>query len=103
MSAAPVSVRLFGLLHALYQERGLPTTLETEVPAEGAPAREIAISLELPVERIEGVFCNRTVRPIDWVVYPGDRIAFVPEGTPGPHRFFLGLYAAGKHDAPDEG
>jgi hypothetical protein len=29
-------------------------------------------------------------------ISPGDRVAFVPYGTPGPHRVFLGLYAAGK-------
>ena len=36
-------------------------------------------------------------------VSPGDRVAFVPYGTPGPHRVFLGLYTAGKEesDAPE--
>jgi hypothetical protein len=53
---------------------------------------------------IEGVFCNRVVHGIDHVIKPGDRVAFVPKGTPGPHRFFLGLYAAGKDsDTPPGG
>jgi hypothetical protein len=97
-----VTVRMFGSLHALYRERGLPTTVETDVPAEGTAATDLAASLDLPLELIEGVFCNRVVRPLDWVIHPGDRVAFVPKGTPGPHRFFLGLYAAGKHEAGAE-
>lgn len=96
MSAEPVTVRMFGALHTLYRERGLPTTVEAEVDAGGIPARDLATSLDLPLAMIEGVFCNRIVRPLDWVVRPGDRVAFVPKGTPGPHRFFLGLYAAGR-------
>jgi len=32
-------------------------------------------------------------------VSPGDRVAFVPYGTPGPHRVFLGLYAAGEEES----
>ena len=102
MTAAPVTVRMFGALHTLYKERGLPTTVEATVADDGTPAHELATSLELPLDMIEGVFCNRTVRPLGWVIHPGDRVAFVPKGTPGPHRFFLGLYAAGKHEAAGE-
>lgn len=92
----PVEVRLFGALNVLAKERGQPTTLSVEVPAEGVEASALAGMLDLPLELIEGVFCNRTVFPLGHIVHPGDRVAFVPEGTPGPHRFFLGLYAAGK-------
>lgn len=90
-----VKVRLFGLLHTLRKEQGLPTRLEVEVPEGGAPASAIAEQLGLPLERIEGVFCNHVVRPLSVVIAPGDEIAFVPQGTPGPHRYFLGLYEAG--------
>ncbi len=96
MLQGSVTVRLFGSLHTLYRERGLPTIVAAEVPPDGMPARELALSLELPLDLIEGVFCNRVVYGIDHVVRPNDRVAFVPKGTPGPHHFFLGLYAAGK-------
>lgn len=95
-----VTVRMFGCLHTLRKERGLPTTAEIEIPAEGLTGADLAELMDLPLEMIEGVFCNRTVCPMRHVIHPGDRVAFVPEGTPGPHRFFLGLYAAGKDDAP---
>jgi len=96
MDQPAVTVRLFGALHALQKERGCETVLEVEVPPDGVTGAELAAMLDLPLSMIEGVFCNRTVRPVGHQLMPGDRVAFVPEGTPGPHRIFLGLYAAGK-------
>jgi molybdopterin converting factor small subunit len=97
-----VTVRLFGSLHTFARERGWQTTLDAPVPTDGLTARDLARSLDLPLEKIEGVFCNRSVHPLDWVVRPGDRVAFVPKGTPGPHRVFLGLYAAGKEGRAED-
>ena len=47
-------------------------------------------------DMIEGVFVNHTVYDLGHYVMPSDEVAFVPYGTPGPHRFYLGLYKAGK-------
>jgi len=96
MSDGPVTVRMFGLLHQFRSDRGLPSTVEVEIAPEGCSGRELAVQLGLPCEMIEGVFVNRTVYGIDHPVAPGDRVAFVPYGTPGPHRVFLGLYQAGR-------
>lgn len=103
MADSPVTVRMFGVLHSLRQERGLPTTVDVEVPEDGTTGRELARMLDLPVDRIEGVFVNRTVHPVDHHIDPGDRVAFVPYGTPGPHRVFLGLYDAGHGNEPPTG
>lgn len=92
------TVRMFGALHTLCRERGTETTLCVDVPPEGISARSLAESMDLPVEMIEGVFCNGHVYGLSRLVRPGDRVGFVPYGTPGPHRFFLGLYQAGKDD-----
>jgi len=99
VSAPTVTVRMFGALHTLRKERGMPVIDEVAIPAEGLTGVELAELMDLPLEMIEGVFCNRTVYPLRHTIMPGDRVAFVPEGTPGPHRIFLGLYAAGKDDA----
>jgi hypothetical protein len=96
-----VTVRFFGALHALRSKAGLPTTTVVDVPAEGVRARELALGLGLPVDAIEGVFCNGDVFGLSRILRPGDRVAFVPYGTPGPHRFFLGLYKAGQEDDED--
>ena len=93
-----VTVRMFGSLHTHRRARGLDTTVTVIVPPEGLSSRELARGLELPLDQIEGVFCNGHVYGLSRVVRPGDRIGFVPHGTPGPHRFMLGLYQAGKED-----
>ena len=95
MAGDPVTVRMFGLLHLFRSEQGLPSTVEVEVPEEGTTGRLLAVELGLPCDKIEGVFVNRTVYGIDHPIMPGDRVAYVPYGTPGPHRVFLGLYNAG--------
>ena len=91
-----VTVRMFGLLHSARSAAGLPSTVDVEIPDSGSTGFELARELELDVNLIEGVFVNRTVYGLDHPVLPGDRVAFVPYGTPGPHRFCLGLYQAGR-------
>jgi hypothetical protein len=100
MSPLEVTVRIFGSLRPFRSARGLPCTLTVEVPPGGIAARDLAVSLGLPPEKIEGVFVNHVVRGIGVHVAPGDRVAFVPFDTPGPHRVLLGLYAAGKAESP---
>jgi len=95
---AQVTVRFFGSLHTLRSGAGLETTTVVDVPDEGILARDLARSLELPIDAIEGVFCNGDVFGLGRLLRPGDRVAFVPYGTPGPHRYYLGLYKAGLED-----
>ncbi|MRR11399.1 MoaD/ThiS family protein [bacterium] len=99
-SKGTVTVRMFGLLHAARSTAGLSSTVDAEIPVQGCSARQVALDLGLDLDLIEGVFVNRTVYGIDHPVFPGDRVAFVPYGTPGPHRFCLGLYSAGRESHP---
>lgn len=99
MSAAPVTVRIFGSLRPVCAERGLGHVCEILVDEQGTSARAVAQSMGIPAELIEGVFINHTMHGLGHTVMPGDRIAFVPYDTPGPHRFFLGIYQAGKDDS----
>ncbi|EAT15665.1 MoaD/ThiS family protein [Desulfuromonas acetoxidans] len=90
------TVRLFGNLHTLRRERGLPPVAEVWLPEEGMTAMDLAKELDLPLNRIEGVFCNHLAYGLDHRLHPGDKVAFIPTGVPGPHRFMLGIHAAGK-------
>lgn len=90
------NVRLFGKLHTLRLNEGLPPAAKVFIPTLGLSAMEIAQQLDLPLEDIEGVFCNHLVYGLDHICLPGDEIAFIPVGVPGPHRFMLGIHAAGK-------
>lgn len=89
-------IRLFGNLHTLRRERGLPPLADIWLPTEGATGFEIAELLDLPLERIEGVFCNHRAYGLDRILRPRDKIAFIPTGVPGPHRYTLGIHEAGK-------
>ncbi len=86
-----VEVRFFGFLRALVKEMGLPDRFEEGVPAEGKSGLELAAGFGLPTDRIEAVFRNGVIQPLDEMIYPGDRVAFVPPGTPGPYRVLLGM------------
>lgn len=88
-------IRMFGLLHTFRKKQGLPVSVEMQIPPEGRSALEIAQELELPIDKIEAVFCNHTAYCLDHIIMPGDRVAFAPEGTPGPHRYCLGIKQAG--------
>jgi len=94
-------IRLYGNLYTLRRKRGLPTVAEIWLPPEGRTGFEVAEQLALPLERIEGVFCNHRAYGLDRVLRPGDQIAFIPTGVPGPHRYMLGIHEAGKGHRPD--
>lgn len=98
MGEPNTTLRIFGSLRPLFDERGLSYTQEIELPEAGMSAKELAAKLDIPRDMIEGVFVNHRVHGVGYRVMPGDRIAFVPYGTPGPHRVYLGLYAAGKDE-----
>ena len=90
-SQANTTVRMFGALHTIRKERQLPSQAEVCVPEGGCAARQIALDLGLPLEKIEAVFVNHKVYPLDHNVQPGDRVAFVPQGIPGAARLLLGI------------
>lgn len=94
--AATIAIRMFGALYTLRRQRGLDPVAEVVVPDTGRSAREIAVELDLPLEKIEGIFINHVVYDLDHLVHPGDRVAFVPTGVPGPHRYTLGIRDAGR-------
>lgn len=48
--------------------------------------------LDIPLSGVEVIFINRKAVATDGaLIHPGDRVALVPPGVPGPHRFLLGF------------
>lgn len=92
-----VEVRGFGDLRNIFEEKGWPfpllVTLE-DTTTTGALAKK----LDIPVHDIEVAFVNGLAQGLDYTVKPGDRVAFVPPGTPGPYRVFLGFIQRNKSD-----
>ena len=87
-----IEVRGFMDLAALFRERGwaAPHVVALDVPIGGA---ELLRRLDIARDRVESLFVNRHAVGLDAaVINPGDRVALVPPGVPGPHRFCLGIY-----------
>jgi hypothetical protein len=94
---ANTTVRMFGALHTIRKERGLHPFEDMYIPPEGLTGLELANELDLPLDKIEGVFINNLARSLDETIHPGDKVAFISTGVPGPHRYSLGIHSAGKH------
>ncbi len=92
LKTQPATVRMIAFLDTYRRERGLPTTVAQTVGEEGIVARELAQSLGLPLDMVEGAFLNHRNVGLDAVVRPGDRVAFVPFGTPASHPAFFGPF-----------
>ncbi len=86
-----VSIRVFGFLRRYMDEQGLSYAFDKDINPKGETAYNIAVELHIPPEEIEAVFVNGKVKNIHDSVFPGDRVAFLPYGTPGPYRVFLGI------------
>lgn len=87
-----IEVRGFLHLNKVFKDRNWPTPLIYALagPISGA---ELAEKLEIPLDEIEIVFVNGFAQSLDFLIQPGDRIAFVPPGCPGPYRIALGFYS----------
>jgi len=86
-----VEIRAFNFLKKVFDERGWSFPHYLKLDKE-CSAKELAQALELPAEMIEAVFINgKAYQPEEGLVKPGDRVAFIPPGTPGPYRVLLGI------------
>ena len=90
-SSGKVDIHVFGFLRDRMDEQGMPYEIEKDIPSEGRIAYDLARELRLPIDKVESVFRNGRVINIYDPVFPGDRVAFFPHGTPGPYRVFLGI------------
>ena len=89
-----VTVRMLASLHGIRGEAGLPTAFTVDVPAGGREAGQLALDLGLPLDAVEGVFHNHVKSGLEVVIRPGDRVAFVPYGTPASHPAFFGPFGS---------
>jgi len=89
--AAPLELHAYMGLAELFKQRGWanPHAFEIAQPMSGG---ELLKALDIGAEAVEVIFVNRKAYAADIArVQPGDRVALVPPGVPGPHRFLLGF------------
>ncbi|KJS83323.1 MAG: thiamine S protein [Peptococcaceae bacterium BICA1-8] len=88
---AKIEVRCLSFLKKVCDARDWEFPFYYDLEAQ-CTALELAEKLDLPKELIEAVFINGLASPVeDGVIKPGDRVAFIPPGTPGPYRALLGM------------
>ncbi|MGD0641256.1 MAG: MoaD/ThiS family protein [Roseiarcus sp.] len=89
--AGAIEVRAFMRLSALFAARGWPNprALAVENDITGS---QLLTALGVAPEDVESLIVNRRAAPVESAILrPGDRVALVPPGAPGPHRLLLGL------------
>lgn len=86
-----IELHAFMGLADLFRERQWTNPREFPLDAE-ASGDELLTKLDIPREGVEVMFINRKAVAADCaLIHPGDRVALVPPGVPGPHRFLLGF------------
>lgn len=94
MNDTPDGIDIVGFmdLSSLFRSRGWtsPHRLPLDAPMTGP---ELLALLDVPDEAVECFFVNHLAIGVERaVVKPGDRVALVPPGVPGPHRYSLGIW-----------
>lgn len=98
-------------LRKLFSERGwsIPRFMDLPVDMTG---EDLLRFLSIETDKVESLIVNRSAIAVeDAVIHPGDRVALVPPGVPGPHRLLLGIHGQTKpaqpfglaYPTPDEG
>lgn len=94
--ASNTKVRMFGSLHTIRRKQALPPYEQMYIPPEGCRGLDLANELNLPLDKIEGVFINNFARSLKELIHPGDKVAFISTGVPGPHRYSLSTHSVFK-------
>lgn len=81
-NAPNTKVRMLGCLHTIRRTRGLAPCEAMYIPPEGMTGFALACELDLPLDKIEAVFINNSARPLDELIRPGDKVAFIFLGDP---------------------
>ena len=86
-----IEIRFFMFLTELCKERNWPSPMHFEIEDEIA-GLALLEKLDVPVSRVEVLLVNgKAVWPSEARLRPGDRVALLPPGTPGPYRVLLGF------------
>jgi molybdopterin converting factor small subunit len=87
----PIEIRGFMKLDSILRKKygSMPFYYETSNPMTGF---ELAEKIGVDPDDVEVIFVNGFVQGLDYIIHPGDRMAFLPPGCPGPYRIALGFY-----------
>lgn len=85
-----LEIRGFGKLIDVFRGRKwtFPLLLPIAQPLSGSSLLE---ELDIARQQVEALLVNGRVQTFDKLIQPGDRVALIPPGTPGPYRILLGF------------
>ncbi len=86
-----ITFNAFSFLQKKLQQKNLPYANASLSLPDGTTAEMLLYQMQLTREDVEVVFVNGRVQPFSTVLKDQDRVAFVPQGTPGPYRVLLGF------------
>ncbi|MBT8763728.1 MoaD/ThiS family protein [Desulfohalobiaceae bacterium Ax17] len=86
-----ITFNAFGFLQKKLRERNLDCCNVSLEIKEQETAGDLMTRLGLSDNDVEAVFINGGVSSFQTTLKDGDRVAFVPPGTPGPYRVLLGI------------
>ena len=86
-----IELHAFMFLQKLFHERHWENPTHVELAGEMS-GTELLKQLNIAADRVEVIFVNHIAYPAHHaVIKAGDRVALVPPGVPGPHRYLLGF------------
>ncbi|MEG6584741.1 MoaD/ThiS family protein [Dendrosporobacter sp. 1207_IL3150] len=86
-----IELRGFMGIADIFKDRKWPMPLFWELE-EKISGEELLLRLNITKDKVEILFINGKVfLPCQAEIIPGDRVALVPPGTPGPYRVLLGF------------
>lgn len=91
MDMPTILFNAFSFLQKKLREKNIAHVDATMDIEEGSTPRDLLAQMGLTRDEVEAVFINGKVGPFDTPLKDNDRVAFVPPGTPGPYRVFLGF------------
>ncbi|MDP6776819.1 MAG: MoaD/ThiS family protein [Candidatus Latescibacteria bacterium] len=86
-----VTLNAFLFLREVLDRKGVDCRNAPVTLPPGTTVSGLITHLGLEHGEVEAVFVNGKIVPEDTALYDGDRAGLVPPGTPGPHRFLLGI------------
>ncbi len=85
----------FSFLRKKLEKNGFEYVNVKRTVPEDNTVLDLIHSLKLEKQDVEAVFVNGKAGSFGQVIQDNDRIALIPPGTPGPHRYLLGIRGDG--------
>lgn len=86
-----ITFNAFSFLQKKLKARNLAYANATLELADGTTPKALMSQMKLTQDEVEVIFINGKVGKKDTPLMDNDRVAFVPQGTPGPYRVLLGF------------